>query len=217
MLTSTLPAARASARDKGWDFTKYPAIGGRKIELWRCPAHAAEVREKIKNHRRNRLLVYSDEPVAVDTTLDEAEERVTSRQNSFERAFGRILTGSEIGACNRLRAAIQTVEIAGNASMSYDGVGVDSFSFGSKTLAESVIEAQNYIRRCQTAVIGTVQMIHHDAWRVLIGAIANDLNVRQTGDMICKMRKDKRGRDARIALAGDVVQKSAHAIENIRY
>ena len=204
----TKAAARAKARQKGWDFTKMKTLRG-TVEVWKCPKHQAEYLQRRKEGQAKRLVVHSDErderEAADDQLLQEAEQRVKGQQGGFSRGFGRVLNGAEMTACEKLQYAFEVIETAGNASMSYDGVGIDNLSYGGKSVADRVLNARSYERRCQLAVVAQVQMKHHDAWRVFEGALKKNLNVIETGDMICRLRKDRKGKHARRGLAADLM------------
>lgn len=168
-----------------------------------------------------QLLKFSDDETAQQKDdrehLEAAEKRLRDSQSPFQIGFGRILNSAEMTACERLRDAIATIDKSGNASMSYDGAAVDSFSYGSKTISDRVVEASHYKRRCEMAVVADVQMFHHDAWKVFTRAIEAELNAQQAGDMICQMRKDKMGKHKRRDLAVEIIQASASAIRDITY
>ena len=168
-----------------------------------------------------RLVRYTDDETSQERDdrerLEDAEKRLRESQSPFQIGFGRILNSAEMTACERLRDAMATVETSGNASMSYDGAAVDSFSYGSKTISDRVVEASHYKRRCEMAVVADVQMRFHDAWKVFTRAIEAELNAQQTGDMICQLRKDKMGKHKRRDLAVEIIQASAFAIRDITY
>jgi len=210
-----MAGARARVMEMGWRFRKMRTVDGGGVEVWSCPPCAAAIDEAIKKHRTKGLLRYTTE--APKETEDErqmkaAETRHTGSQTSFERGYGRILNSAEMTACARLRDAMTIVEIAGNACMSYEPVSVDSFNYGSKTISDRVMNAQGFVRQCHKTVVGDVQRYHHDAWKVLISAIVGDWTVQQTGDEVCKMRKDRKNEKERRELAAVIVQKSAAAI-----
>ena len=210
--------ARAIARRRGWDFQKQRHLEGAS-ELWYCPVHWAAIQEAIRRHRARKLKVYTDEPTKTqndDSNLIDAEKRAHGAMRSFEVGFGRVLTGDQMTACLRLRTALEIVAGAGNACMSYDGVGIDNLSYGAKSIQERVVEARTFERRCQKAVISDVQPFHVDAWKVFIAAIERDLTAEKTGELVGRMRKDKNHKRQR-AHAIDIVSRSADAIKKIRY
>lgn len=216
----TSTAARGFAMKYGWDFRKEPSLQG-PLEYWTCAGHTEEWRDLIKKHRVKRLLRYTSEaPVESEDEkqVKIAKARHADSQTCFERAFGRILSAEEITACGRLLHAMQIVECAGNATASYDGSPVDSFDRGSKTIQGYVLDARQYVRRCEKAVVGEVQMKEHDAWKVLTNAIQSDWTVLKTGEEICRMRRipKKNEKDCR-ALASSIVSKAAAAIVRVRY
>lgn len=214
--------ARAMARQAGWDFVKIKALEGRKDEAWFCPEHNQNRLDTIEAHKKNRLFVYSGEASAKkardEDNIKQAETRAQSAQNRFQRGFARILTGAEMTACMKLLDAMERAEISGNASMAYDGVGIDSLSFGEKNVAEATLNALTFVRRCKMAVISGVQMEIPDAWRTLVVSLIADLNAEDTGRMICRLRKDRMLKKTQAtALGAASVQRAAAAIVDIRY
>jgi len=212
--------ARSLARMQGWDFAKHTTLRG-KVEVWYCPAHNRARLAAIKSSDTKKLYVYSDErkkDSEDEDNLKQAEKRQHGARNSFQRGFGRILTGAEMTACMKLLAAMETAIISGNATMAYDGAGVDSISYGEKSVSERVIEALTFVRRCKLAVIAGVQMEIHDAWRALVTALIADRSVEDAGHMITRQRRDRQlKRPEAIALGSETIQRAASAITEIRY
>lgn len=212
-------AARAALRANGWDFVKTAT----KEEIWFCPEHNKERLEKIRNHSAKRLIVHSDEANAKKRHSAEGEnaffesalDKIIKARGKFERYFGEILSGDEMAACKRLRTALEIVDAAGWSNGSYDGLGVDSLSYGSRTVQQRVLNAVTYAKACERGVIGQVQNRHHDAWAALRDAIENDRPPQDAGDELCRRRKDKRNEKARRALAVEIISQAARAIVDI--
>ena len=190
--------SRRLAYDSGWKMRK-EGQPGQKQELWRC----SSCEDKAYKAEEQRLA--------------ESVAAVRSSQSRFERWFGEAIDGDQMGAAIRLRHAMQTVEIGGNARMAYEAGGVNSLTFGSKTISEKVLEASTYIRLCQRAVIGEVQMYHHDAWACLKAAVSQDMTPQETGAWINVTRKDRKNRDAARLLAITIIDKATRAILTTRY
>jgi len=213
--------ARHDARKAGWSFVKVDGLNG-KVEVWKCAQHTAEYLAKRNKRRKEGLLVYSDEGREAekqdDSDLKEAIQRhVNTRKGDFELHYHHALNGAQMSACLRLRSAIQSIEISGNASMSYDGVGIDRITFGAKTIQESVLDAIQFLKACKRAVQSDVQPFHHDAWRIFEHAIIADLTPQMTGQFICESRGDKMGRERQRALAIEIVGLASAAILKINY
>lgn len=212
------PRARADARAIGWDFIKV-AEDGNKVEVWFCPRHVHVAREKLLMERREGIVAWSDDETV--SIASQIEKQIAKRQGErmamhsrFERYFGPALTGNEMAACMRLRNALDIVETAGNATASYDGIGVDSFSFGSKTLQDKVIIASHYRRQCETSVVG---IYSKTVWRVLLHSIWRDFSPQDAGDFWARLEKESMGRDKRMAKGVEAVSDGAKAIIAIRY
>lgn len=212
------PSARRDARALGWDFVK-DAKDGNIVEVWYCAGHARDAREKALRDRRESLLAYSDDDSAliarkVEKQLRELETKKRDGRAGFERHFSATLTGNEMGACLRLRRAVEIFEIAGNATASYDGISVDSFNFGSKSIQDKVTDASFFKRSCETTIIAAHDRTH---WRVLLHAVYRDFSTREAGDFWARLEKSKAGRDKRASMAREIVQNAASAIVNIKY
>lgn len=199
ILGKSKASSRRLARDSGWKMRK-EGKQGEKLELWRC----GSCEDKAYKAEEQRLA--------------EAVAAVRSSQSRFERWFGEVLDANQIGAATRLRHAMQTVEIGGNARMAYEpGAGINSLTFESKTISDAVVEASNFIRRCQREVISQVQMRHHDAWACLKAAVSQDMTPQETGTWISVTRKDRKNRDAARLLAIDIIDQATKAILHTRY
>jgi len=164
-----------------------------------------------RSRRDGSILVHSDAALERQR-YEDSLPKPKMVYSAFERGFGPVLSGNQMGACMRLRKAHDIVEIAGNAKMGYEGQGIDNLSYGSKTIAERVLFARGYLRQCEREVVSRVQMKHHDGWRVLQDAIIYDLPPQAVGDRY----RNWMGRDKRRACAVDVVLDASTAILNVR-
>lgn len=230
------PSARSRARAAGWrDFAmtergalalpSKKAIAEGWTEVWMCPSCEEERAAAVSRYKQKRLVVFDGADAAKraeQARKDESDLRQIEAQNvrvesSFAKAFRPILSGEQMAACEMLRAAFGKIATAGNATPSYDGISVDTFSFGSKTISDDVCRALAYERSCMIAVVSAVQMIHHDAWRAFKTAIDADLSATELGEWLNRSRKDRMGEKRRRAIAVDIVERSSSAVLSIRY
>lgn len=214
------PHARNLARRLGWQHWNSGPKNA-KQELWCCPECNPKRLAAIAVHETRRLTVFdgiaAEKKRKAEAELQEIAEKNKRIESKFERGFGRILDGQQMAACDLLRHAMAEVAKAGNATPSYDGISVDTYSFGSKTISDRVIRARSYERQCEIAVVCAVQMTHHDAWRIFRHAIENDVGAQDLGDYVEKSRRSRISEKRRREIAVDIVERASAAICALRY
>ena len=167
-----------------------------------------------------QLLKHSDEENKKrredDERLNKARKDYLSSQGKFSRYFGDHLTGEQLTALLRLKHAFEIREISGNARSCYDGVSIQNVSFGSKSYADKVIDAETFIKRCTRAVVADVQPFHVSAWWLVEHSLNNDLSPQEAGNLYCRHLGDKKRREDKFKLAVDIFSKCGDAICRVR-